>query len=162
MRRRPLAVALAAGLVFASPAAATTINTFSVVGYPNFDTSAIYSYSVDFVPVDPTFTFVKDVDAASPFFTTAVAFGTHYPTGAFIAYDGAIAPELELFRYTFTTILFTGIQSGGAVETVTLEADRIVRTDGPAAVPEPASLLLVSTGLLGAGVRRWRRGQTQD
>jgi Type VI secretion system effector, Hcp/PEP-CTERM motif len=165
MRRHRMAVALAAALVFASPAAATPIYTFGVSGTTNFDTSSIFSYSVDLVGSGGTFTFVKEIDAATPYFTNAVGTGQHFPTATFIAYDGAIAPELELFRYAFTEILFTGIQFGGTltpVETVTLSAARIVQTDGPATVPEPASLLLVSTGLLGAGVRRRRRGRTRD
>jgi hypothetical protein len=41
---------------------------------------------------------------------------------------------------------------GGA----TFGFDNISFTEAPAAVPEPASMLLLGTGLIGFGARRWR------
>jgi hypothetical protein len=47
--------------------------------------------------------------------------------------------------------LFEGVSVGGFL------SGQISGTPVASAVPEPATLLLCSTGLLGAGVRRWRQ-----
>lgn len=62
--------------------------------------------------------------------------------------------------YGFTGIVFDQVRVtpfgvGGGPATI----DNIEFDLAPTAVPEPASMLLLGTALLGAGVRRWRQGK---
>jgi hypothetical protein len=76
------------------------------------------------------------------------------------SFDRSVEPSFE-FDVTFTGLIpgtysfdMYGLVNGGRVAT---ESDRITVTGGPA-VPEPASLLLFGTGLVGLRAWRKRRG----
>ena len=94
-------------------------------------------------------------DATSNDILLAVAQGTQFPGATFIAYDGVISPEAELYRYILSSILFTSLSVGQLGETVSIQAGTAALVAGPASVPEPASALFFLTG--GAAlIGRWR------
>ena len=64
--------------------------------------------------------------------------------------------------YGFTGILFDQIRvfPAGASLGAGASIDNIEFTRAPTAVPEPASMALLGTGLLAVGVRRWRQRRT--
>lgn len=133
-----------------------TVFTFSVDGTTSFDTSTIHSYS--FVPSGSggTLTLIKDLDATSDDILLAVAQGTLFPGATFVAYDGVISPEAEVFRYLLSHILFTSTSFSELTETVSIQAGTAALVEGPASVPEPASGLLVLTGAAALIARRRR------
>ena len=149
-------VLLLAATITYVPADGPTMFTFSVTGTTAFDTSAIHSYS--FVPSGSggTLTFTKDLDATSPDILLAVAQGTLFPGATFVAYDGVISPEAEVFRYLLSNILFTSVSLDDLVETVSIQSQEAVLVEGPASIPEPASGLLVLTGAAALIARRRR------
>jgi len=64
-----------------------------------------------------------------------------------------------LFRYDLTNALFTSYQLSGMLATMTISAETVALTQGPASVPEPATWLLLAAAapLLRRRTRRVRR-----
>ena len=60
------------------------------------------------------------------------------------------------FRISLTDMSFSG--QGAQLQTATVTL--LSLSEVPTPVPEPGSLLLLGTGLLGAGVRRWGKSRT--
>jgi hypothetical protein len=84
---------------------------------------------------------------------TFVAFDAGNPGGGSIDIDfnGTVVPAgAQYLRFVGTTVPISGFSFG-------TDFDAVGVTAAPTPMPEPASLLLLGTGLLGAGVRLWRQ-----
>ena len=95
-------------------------------------------------------TIEKTIDNLSTKLTQSVALGTQYASAHEVEYDGAIAPELIVGSYDFTSVVFTSITHPDPlfpnIEIVTFSPASAVFTAGPAAVPEPNAGLLAIVG----------------
>lgn len=152
MTIRVAGTVLALMVLCAAPSSAATIFTFGISGTTAFDTEAIHSFSFTPLGAGGEMTFIKEIDSTTDDIALAVASGTTFFTATLVAYEDAIAPAAELFRYVLADdVRFTSQSLGGGgvipFETVSLFANTVTRTDGPASAPEPGTVLMLAGGL---------------
>jgi hypothetical protein len=150
MRLRLSAAICALLLACTTPASAATIFTFDLSDGTGATPGSILSFSFAPLGAGGTLTVDKELDTFSPTVFAAVALGTTYAGATFAAYDGTVSPASRLFEYALTNAIFTSAQvSGGGLEpleTFSIFGETVTVTRGPAAAPEPATLLLIGTG----------------
>ena len=160
MRSLFAAATFTALLACAAPVSAATIFTFSLSDGSHAEPGSILSFSFEPLGGGGTLSIVKELDTLSPIILLATVSGTVYPEATFAGYADTVAPGSRLFEYVLTNALFTSVQPGGGVvvplEAVEIFAETITLTRGPAAVAEPATLLLMATAAALARLRRRR------
>jgi hypothetical protein len=137
-----------------SVTAGSTLSIFGTITNTSAPTVFLNSIAANLVS-PPSAAFTVDT---SPFFTfVPVSLTGGANSGSVNLFDILVGPGAAPGVYTFTTTLLGGID-GDADNTLATKDFTIT----VAAVPEPASMLLLGSGLAGVAVLRRRRRQKAD